>query len=277
MTMTRKFWLLVMCLFSAPSAASSFDDYCPRSELRFEKVLAPFGMEATIETATLILSNPDSNKDEKRAALPMLGCSQNDIYAKYLIAALGDQDSDIRYEAIGAMRYLHSEKTFPSLIALVTDKAENESIRRFSSGVLSQIGGDNVDVALAIAVAARDTGQRPHTRYNHVFSLGRLTVPQSEAELHTLLDDGDANVAASAAVALGQHKVRASVPYLVQAVLSPSTEYWMKMKAIRELERLAQRDFKFTNLGNTYVKELYEAAQAEVFEWYESNKHQYEQ
>ena len=83
-------------------------------------------------------------------------------------------------------------------------------------------------------------------------------------------------MAASAAVALGQHKVRASVPYLVQAVLSPSTEYWMKMTAIRELERLAHRDFQFADLGNTYVRELYEAAQAEVFEWYEANKHQYE-
>jgi len=63
----------------------------------------------------------------------------------------------------------------------------------------------------------------------------------------------------------------------VQAVLSPGTEYWMKMKAIRALERLVDREFQFSSLGNAYVKELYEAAQAEVFDWFEVNKHEFNQ
>jgi len=234
-------------------------------------------MESTIETAVQLLDNPDSSKEEKYAALPMLGCSKDDAYSINLIAALDDSDRDIRGGAIIAMRYLRSEKTFPSLIEIITDKDEDENIRQIGSGTLSQIGGDNVEVALAIAEAARDTAQRPGTRFNHVFSLGRLTSRQSISELHTFLDDSDPNVAASSAVALAQHQIRAGVPYLVQAVLSPGTEYWMKMKAIRELERLTDREFQFSSLGNTYVKELYEAAQAEVFDWFEANKHEYDQ
>lgn len=245
------------------------------AESRFERVLAPSGMEATIETATQILTNPDSSKEEKYSALPMLGCSQDDRNAQNLIAALDDPERDIRGGAIIAMRYLNSELTFPALIEVAINDVEDEGMRELATGTLSQIGGENVDVALAVTIAARDTSQRPSTRFNHVFSLGRLTSAQSVSSLHTFLDDGDSNVAASAAVALAQHEIRASIPYLVQAILSPTTEYWMKMKAVRELENLTGRAFEFSDLGNTYVKELYEAAQAEVYEWYEAKKQEF--
>ena len=277
MRTNRKIWILGLCLAAASAGASNIDDYCPAAVSRFEQVLAHSGMEATIETAMLVLSNPGSTKEEKYWALPLIGCSENERYASNLIAALADPDWDVRGGAIIAMRYMRSESTFSSLIDIVTDEAEDEKIRQIGTGVLSQIGGENVDVAWAIAGAAQDTSQNSGVRFNHVFSLGRLTSPQSVIELNAFLDDRDANVGAAAAVALAKHGVRKSIPYLVQAIMSPTTAYWMKMKAVRELERLANRDFEFADLGRPLVKEQYDAAQAEVCEWYEANKQEFVQ
>ncbi len=275
--------LVTTLLFVAVSPASGSGDMCLDSKLFLEKRFEATGMLVTTDTMIAVIRDSDADPEERYLSLLVLGCSGDQSAAPVMLEALNDTNRDVRMGVIIGMRHLKSPQAISPMVTIVRDRSEDESVREVTSGVLSQIAADDPEVAAAIAEAARDDAQNLNVRLNHVFSLGRLTSEASTEELKGLLEDDNPDMLATTAIALAQHDVTDSVPYLVDAVLSPFTQYWLKAKAARYLEHLVDQDFSFT-MGNgfkTYYGgaakgDKYEPALAEIHDWWQENKEEYQ-
>lgn len=266
-----------------PAFSSGGDTACRDSKAFLEKKFEASGMLPTVDTLVTVVRDPDADQEERYLSLLVLGCSGDQTVAPVMLEALDDSDRDVRMGVIIGMRYLKSPDAIEPMIAIVRDDSDDEYVRQIASGVLSQIAVDDPDVAIAIGEAARDEAQNLNVRLNHVFSLGRLRSEESVNELLLLLEDDNPDMLATTAIALAQHDVEDSVPYLVDAVLSPYTQFWLKAKAARYLEQLVDQDFSFTagNGFKTYYggaakgDEL-EPALAEIHDWWQENRDKYE-
>lgn len=98
-------------LLSAIVCASEVVQYCSMSKHRVQNVLELAGMEPAIDTAIQLVGGPDATREAKLSALPMLGCTEDDAYARFPIAALDDPDRNLRGRAIIGIRHLAGEKT----------------------------------------------------------------------------------------------------------------------------------------------------------------------
>lgn len=239
-------------------------------------------MLVTQDTLVAVIRDSDANQDERSLSLIVLGCSGEQRMASVILEALHDPSPDVRASAMVGLRYLKSPLAIAPMVGIVRDWSEDENLRQLASGVLSQIASDDPFVAAAIGEAARDAVQSPNVRLNHVFALGRLTSEESVVELTGLLEVDDPDILATTAIALAQHNVSESVPYLVDAVLSPFTQFWLKAKAARYLEHLVEQDFSFTE-GNGFKTgygaaakgDELEPALAEIHDWWQKNQEKY--
>ncbi len=240
-------------------------------------------MLVTTDTLIAVIRDSDADHEERYFSLLVLGCSGNQDMAPVMLEALNDTNRDIRGGVIIGMRHLKSPQAISPMVAIVRDQSEDEHIRQLASGVLSEIAEADPEVAAAIGEAARDDAQNLNVRLNHVFSLGRLTSEASTEELKGLLEDDNPDILATTAIALAQHGVVESVPYLVDAVLSPCTQFWLKAKAARYLEELVDQDFSFTTgngfktyYGGAAKGDELEPALAEIHDWWQENKDKYQ-
>jgi|GEM_PF-5179061 len=274
---------ILLTLVTVTSAASNGDTACRDSQAFLEQKFAASGMQVTTDTLVAVIQDTDADHEERYLSLLVLGCSGDQSMAPVMLEALNDTNSDVRAGVIIGMRYLKSPQAVSPMVAIVRDQSEDENIRQITSGVLSQIAADDPEVAVAIGEAARDGAQNLNVRLNHVFSLGRLTSEASTEELMGLLKDDNPDMLATTAIALAQHDVVESVPYLVDAVLSPYTQFWLKAKAARYLEQLVDQDFSFTTgngfktyYGGAAKGDELEPALAEIHDWWQKNKQRFQ-
>lgn len=275
--------ILLIVIAMPPALSSNADTTCRDSKAFLERKFEASGRLPTTDTLITVIRDVSADPEERYLSLLVMGCSGDQSMAPVMLEVLEDSNRDVRAGVIIGMRYLKSPDAIDPMIAIVRDKSEDEAVRAITSGVLSQIAVGNPDVAAAIGEAARDSAQNLNVRQNHVFSLGRLKSEASVDELMALLQDHDPNMLATTAIALAQHDIEESVPYLVDAVLSPYTQFTLKAKAARYLEHLVDQDFSFTtgngfkgHYGAAAKGDDLEPALAEIHDWWQENKEKYE-
>ena len=221
----------LLTFVTMPPAFGNADTTCRDSKATLQQKFDASGMLPTTDTLVTVIRDTGADHEERYFSLLVLGCSGDQNMAPVMLEALDDSNRDVRAGVIIGMRYLKSPQAIPPMVAIVRDESEDELVRQIASSVLSQIAVDEPEVAAAIGEAARDEAQNINVRLNHVFSLGRLKSDASAVHSRMLLEDDDPDMLATTGIALAQHDVEESVPYLVDAVLSPYTQFWLKAKA----------------------------------------------
>jgi HEAT repeat protein len=132
-----------------------------------------------------------------------------------LIAALKDNEAEVRTAAAGALRFPKAKDAVKPLLGLLKDD-ENALVREVAASALGDIASDAGEVVPALAKALR--GKESAVRDAAAWSLSAFGEPGS-ASLKDALKDDSAEVRRSAARALGSIDVGAKgVPDLIAAL-----------------------------------------------------------
>ncbi|MGH8238847.1 MAG: HEAT repeat domain-containing protein, partial [Steroidobacteraceae bacterium] len=124
---------------------------------------------------------------------------------------------------------------------------------------------------------ATDSSNSESLRINALFAVGRIARPAQRDALKALLDQPNARIRATGAIALAAAGGREAVPVLIDAIQDRSTPQWLREESVRELEKVAKRDFGYLGRhGAQLPRARREAAVSGITQWWETNRTRYE-
>lgn len=118
-----------------------------------------------------------SNKQKRRQAAVELGESSDARAVEPLVAALGDEDWEVRNEAVRSLSKISSERATESLVFAL--KHESDSVRSGAVMVLKEIGWKPADNEQRVLIALMEGG----VKYDHMVGMGEAAVGPLVAEL----------------------------------------------------------------------------------------------
>ncbi|NQU24149.1 MAG: HEAT repeat domain-containing protein [Candidatus Nealsonbacteria bacterium] len=166
------------------------------------RALGNFREEPVFEP--LVAALKDDQADVREAAAEGLGRLRDPRAADVLIAALKDKDPDVRESAAGAMGAVRNEKTLPALIAAMQNHDAAES--RAAASALSQYGPDAVEPLIAVL-----NSKNTVLAQKAASSLGAIGDERAVAPLTAALKNPRQQVRNAAAKAL--YRLNAPSPY----------------------------------------------------------------
>jgi len=154
----------------------------------------------------------------RAAAAGALAQVEGPEVSTYLVEALADEDSWVRYFAARSLGRRHSAEGADALAGLArTDKSNH--VRIAAAEALGHIGGERAAAAVAPLVKSDD----PDLARSAVAALGRIAHPAAQPPLLEALHAPDAGVRAEAAGALGKRGGAEAVEHLRGVAASDNT------------------------------------------------------
>jgi beta-lactamase regulating signal transducer with metallopeptidase domain len=166
----------------------------------------------------LIAALKDEDAEVRRSAMTSLMRVRSPLALEPLMAALRDSDAEIREHAAFALGQLHDERAVPALTAALQD--ESADVREKAAFALGQVGAESA--AGALAQALKDSS--PSIRSQAAFALGQIRSVAAVPGLLEALKDTDADVRKQAAFALGQIGDPGAIDALTAALKDVDTE-----------------------------------------------------
>jgi beta-lactamase regulating signal transducer with metallopeptidase domain len=161
--------------------------------------------ESKVDAATrdavaraLLAALKDEDREVRSSAMASLMRLRSPLALEPMMAALRDSHADIREHAAFALGQLGDERAVPVLTAALQD--QNAEVREKAVFALGQIRSKAAVPGLQGALKDSD----PEVRQQAAFALGQLHAPEAVAGLIAALKDAHADVRKQAAFALGQ-------------------------------------------------------------------------
>jgi beta-lactamase regulating signal transducer with metallopeptidase domain len=146
----------------------------------------------------LVAALDDENEDVRREALQTLVRFRSPLAFDPMLAAAKSSDPEIRGHAVFALGQFGDARAVPTLTAALKD--ENADVRGQAAFALGRIG--SADGVVPLIAALKDAAAE--VRQQAAFALGQLKDPRSVDPLTAALKDADPEVRQHAAFALGQ-------------------------------------------------------------------------
>ena len=179
---------------------------------RAAESLGGFKERRVVEPLITILENKDEMKSVRAAAVLSLGALKDERASTPLLTALSDENTEVRWRAIGALGSLKDAKAVPTLSEIVENPLEPDSLRDAAVAALGNIGDKTAEAVLVRALDIR-VG---NISKNAIIALGKLESKTAIPKLIAILEDkripldastavlANASARTKAAIALGQ-------------------------------------------------------------------------
>ena len=173
--------------------------------------------------------NDDENPEESKA-----DAAARDAIARALLAALKDEDAEVRRSAMASLTRVRSPLALEPMIAALRDS--DPGMRAHAAFSLGQLHDQRAVPALTAALA----DQSAEVRESTVFALGQLHAESAVEGLRQALKDSVPSIRSQAAFTLGQIHSTAAVPGLLDAL--KDADATVRGQAAFALGQLGSRD-----------------------------------
>jgi HEAT repeat protein len=274
MTYVRLGLLVLLFTFGIVVASSSGSDTGPTPEDKLRRA----GIALTIPAMTGVLADPQQSVSIRYNAAIALGNTREPEVSRFLIAALDDEESDIRIGALFGLRALDAEGSVSHLLSALRSDGD-PGVRLAAVSALSTIRTQRSADAL-VEVALNDLEQE-HIRYNAIFSLGELGIRSATSDLSKLLTTPEPNLRIPAAVAVANLGDPRATSVLVDELLStnPNTQESFRVDAARAFENISGEHFAYPNGSEGSAADrdkAYEIARRRIRDWWDLNASRYQ-
>jgi HEAT repeat protein/beta-lactamase regulating signal transducer with metallopeptidase domain len=178
--------------------------------------LEPAARDAVVRA--LVAALKDENDEVRQTAMASLMKLRSPLAFDPMVAALRDENPEIREQAAFALGQLRDEKAVPPLTAALKD--ENAGVREKVVFALGQLRAPSAVAPLAQALS----DPQPSIRGQAAFALGRIRQPAAVQPLVGALKDQDADVRRQVIFALGRLRAPEAVPALIAALKDTDAE-----------------------------------------------------
>jgi len=259
--------------------ANSSSDLGPAAEAQLEAR----GIDTSAVSLKALARDKNIDADLRKLAIASLGEAKDPKqHVEVIQELLSDNSRDIRVAALIALRSIRSE-TAQNRVINVLRKDSDLVVRRVAITALAEIA-PRAALAEFISLAS-DTDNVEVIRTDSInavegmLNLKRIDIADVIQDLRPLLDDDNKRVRLAAALPLSSAGDPTAIPILVEIATQylVSTEaYWESSKAVRSIERHANVDFGYFNIGDrrTTHSEKAEAIQR-LRGWWEERKADY--
>ncbi len=162
-------------------------------------------------------------------AAPQEGDQESGLRSK-LLAALSDEDAEIRQRAAIVLGRARDESAVDPLIAALED--ENAGVRKYAAWALGQIGNNSAVAALARALE----DPVAEVRHQAMWALGQVGDPPAEEAFVGALQNEEAIIRMQAARALRQSDDEAAIDALISALDDIDSD--VRLQAVWALGRI---------------------------------------
>jgi HEAT repeat protein/beta-lactamase regulating signal transducer with metallopeptidase domain len=164
----------------------------------------------------------DSNKDVRHAALSSLGSFRDQVPTEAIVTALGDTDADIKVAALSLAAGCDCDEDKPAdprIVQAVVGLLGHPSTEVRSEAIVALRSLGLKEAPAGLLAASKD--KNPEVRQHVAEALGSIQDPRAVPALRELLRDPSADVRESAVNALSEIRDRSALEALVAALKSP--------------------------------------------------------
>jgi HEAT repeat protein/beta-lactamase regulating signal transducer with metallopeptidase domain len=164
----------------------------------------------------------DSNKDVRHAALSSLGSFRDQVPTEAIVTALGDTDADIKVAALNLAAACDCDEEKPAdprIVQAVVGLLGNPNTDVRSEAIVALRSLGLKEAPAGLMAASKD--KNPEVRQHVAEALGSIQDPRAVPALRELLRDPSADVRESAVNALSEIRDRSALEALVAALKSP--------------------------------------------------------
>ena len=227
---------------------------------RAAESLGGFKERRVVESLIAVLENTDEMKSIRAAAVVSLGALKDERASAPLLAALEDENAEIRWQAVAALGNLKDAKAVAKLSEIVENPLEPDNVRAAAVTALGNISDKTAENVLIRALDIR-VG---NIAKNAIIALGKLESETAIPRLIAILEDKQIPLNASTAVlanasartkaarALGQ----IGGPRAAEAIgrrLIDDTEYIVALEDAANRQNLGLDDWKRNWSWEIYV------------------------
>ncbi len=258
MRFSVRFWVLLPVALALMVPSSAFGNGPHDVRPTPEEALEGLGISTSLGSLESVVTDDTYETDTRALAALAIGRSKDQTSAPILIDLLSDPDPNIRGAAIVALRFMEFESAVPQLTAVLRTEPI-ELLQQVAIPALEAIGGDLA--VRALLDAAKNPNKSELTRANALSAIQRLEVTKRldyatvKSDVVPLLGDASANVRSMAAHVMAAGNDDSAVPHLVRAALDDQTEQWVRIRAIKDLEILTERQFGYFKSGTSPAEE----------------------
>jgi len=239
-----------------------------------EQILSSEGIATTVPALSAALGNQNLEPDIRYYAAVVLGKTGGTSAVPALLAALDDDDEDVRIGGLTGLRYVGSESAVPD-IGKVLESDASSGVRGSAVAALKRIGGGEAGRYLvATAINEKEVEQ---VRLSSLLALASPEVVVSTTELEPLLRNSNPAIRMGSAVAMGVRGDRRAVPILVSTALDPKSKEVTRFLSVRALTYATGTDFSYiSSTGRPVDAQQRAEALREIETWWESAKTAYQ-